>query len=123
MLAGAANKEEDNITGSLTEDALSSPPLVTRGSLPAHVENVRSKLRILRDGVLRSPAMIFEDVLGSDLEGNNRERKVSSDRRRREGMDQLPPWSIFSPKGCPLAEVGDIVLSTFVGGAIPFWGF
>lgn len=126
MLAGAAEEEEKRTrTEPFTEGALSSPLLFPRGSLPAHVETMRSKLRTLGDGVLLSPAAIFEDmgVLGSNFEENNREGRMSSNRRRWGGMDRLPPWSVFSPKGCPLAEVGDIVLSTYVEGLYHIlWG-
>lgn len=68
------------------------------------VDRVRSKLVLLRDSML-GPAQQRQSE-GSASVFDNFEAKNSSRSSRWDPWQTLPPWSVFSMRDCPLAEVG-----------------
>lgn len=67
------------------------------------IDRVRSELVLLRDSIL-APAQ--PQTEGSTSIFDNFEAKNSSRSSRWDAWQALPPWSVCSSPGCPLAEVG-----------------
>lgn len=92
-----------------------SPPDSISVPLPHEVESARSKLIGLRDAVMLPPSTLFESETMSGNNNKSRDGETAEDgrgggssrRHRWDGWETLPPYWVYSPYGCPIAQVSE----------------